>query len=104
VRKYAYDYGMPQRLAAFDYLLAPFHLERLFLGRHKFFHFRVWYRDQLSDYIKEMLLDPRTRNRLYLNGKALEAMVEGHLRGNRNYTTEIHKILSCELLHRQLID
>ena len=60
--------------------------------------------NQLSDYIKEMLLDPRTRNRLYLNGKALEAMVEGHLRGNRNYTTEIHKILSCELLHRQLID
>ena len=28
--------------------LSPLHLERLFLGRHKLLHFRVWYRDTLS--------------------------------------------------------
>src|SRR5207245_2449414 len=37
--EYAYDYGMPQWLARVDHLLAPFHLERLFLGRHKPLHF-----------------------------------------------------------------
>lgn len=102
--EYAYDYGMPQDLARLDHLLAPLHLERLFLGRHKFFHFRVWYRDKLSDYIKDVILDSRTRNRPYLNGKRLEQIVQGHLRGNRNYTTEIHKVLTCEFIQRQLIE
>src|SRR5207249_10474073 len=47
----AYDYGMPQWVARIDHLLAPLHPERLFLGRHKFYHFRVWYRDALSKYV-----------------------------------------------------
>jgi len=29
---------------------------------------------------------------------------EGHLKGNRNYTTEIHRLLSMELLHRLFLD
>ena len=36
--------------------------------------------------------------------KALEAIVLGHTKGNRNYTTEIHKLLTLELLHRALLD
>jgi len=102
--EYAYDYGMPQSLAKLDHVFAPLHLERLFLGRHKFHHFRVYYRDQLSRYVKDVLLDPRTRNRPYLQGRNLEQMVTGHLRGNRNYTLEIHKVLTTELIHRQLLE
>src|SRR5262249_25939233 len=48
--EYAYDYGMPQWLARVDHALSPLHLERLFLGRHKFCHYRVWYRDTLAGY------------------------------------------------------
>ena len=55
--EYAYDYRMPQWLARLDHAFAPLHLERLFIGRHKFHHFRVWYRDELSRSVKEMLLD-----------------------------------------------
>lgn len=102
--EYAYDYGMPQRLARLDHLFAPLHLERLFLGRHKFHHFRVWYRDQLAGYVKEMLLDPRTLQRPYLKAAGLEEMVMGHTRGVRNYTLEIHKMLALELVQRQLIE
>jgi asparagine synthase (glutamine-hydrolysing) len=102
--EYAYDYGMPQVVAQIDHAFAPLHLERLFLGRHKFYHFRVWYRDALSDYVREMLLDPRTLSRPYLHRHSVETMVEGHIRGNRNYTTEIHKLLTLELLHRLFID
>ena len=58
--EYAYDYGMPGWLARLDHLLAGMRLERLFLGRQKFYHFRVWYRDQLAPHIKEVLLDQRT--------------------------------------------
>lgn len=102
--EYAFDYGMPQWVAQIDHLLSPFHLERLFLGRHKFYHFRVWYRDALSKYVQEMLLDARTLSRPYLDRRGLETIVRGHLRGDRNYTTAIHKVLTLELVHRLFID
>jgi asparagine synthase (glutamine-hydrolysing) len=102
--EYAYDYGMPQWLAQFDHSFSWFHLERLFLGRHKFNHYRVWYRDALSEYVREMLLDSRTLARPYLDRSGVEAVVEGHLRGDRNYTTEIHQLLTLELIHRLFLD
>ena len=40
--EYAYDYGMPQWLARINHALTPLHLERIFLGRQKFCHFRAW--------------------------------------------------------------
>jgi asparagine synthase (glutamine-hydrolysing) len=102
--EYAYDYGMPQWLARIDYVFSPFRLERLFLGRHKFYHFRVWYRDTLASYVREVLLDSRTLTRPYLDGKALETMVEAHLGGFRNYTNEIHTLLTLELVQRLFVD
>jgi asparagine synthase (glutamine-hydrolysing) len=102
--EHAYDYAMPQWLARIDHLFSSLRLERIFLGRHKQFHFRLWYRDALARYVQDMLLDPRTLSRPYLERAGLEAVVRGHLRGDRNYTTEIHKVLTLELLHRLLLD
>jgi asparagine synthase (glutamine-hydrolysing) len=102
--EYAYDYGMPQWLVRIDRLLSPLHPERLFLGRHKLLHFRVWYRDSLADYVRQMLLDPRTLSRPYLKRPMLEAIVARHTRGERNHTTAIHKLLTTEILHRLFLD
>jgi asparagine synthase (glutamine-hydrolysing) len=102
--EYAYDYGMPQSVARIDHAFSRLHLERMFLGRHKFYHFRVWYRDALANYVREMLLDSRTLSRPYLQRDTLEKLVQGHLKGDRNYTTAIHKILTLEHLHRLFLD
>ena len=102
--EYTYDYGMPQWLARMDHLFAPCHFERLFLGRHKFYHFRVWYRDELSACVRDILLDARARGRSYLDGAGLERLVMAHTAGRANHTTEIHKLLTLELLQRQMID
>jgi asparagine synthase (glutamine-hydrolysing) len=102
--EYAYDYGMPQWVAGTDHLFSAFHFERLFLGRHKFAHFRIWYRDALAEYVRQILLDPRTLARPYLHAPAVEAVVHGHLKGNRNYTSEIHELLTLELVHRLFVD
>jgi asparagine synthase (glutamine-hydrolysing) len=102
--EYAYDYGMPPWLAAVDHIAAPLHFEKLFLGRHKFCHFRVWYRDQLSAYVKDVLLDSRTRARPFLQGARLEEMVRSHTNGCRNHTLDIHRILTTELVYRRLIE
>jgi asparagine synthase (glutamine-hydrolysing) len=102
--EYAYDYGMPQWVAGIDHRLSFLHLERIFLGRHKFTHFRVWYRDALANYVREMLLDSRTLSRPYLERDMVEKVVKGHLKGDRNHTTAIHKILTLEHFHRLFID
>jgi asparagine synthase (glutamine-hydrolysing) len=102
--EYAYDYGMPQAAARADHLVSWLHLERLFLGRHKYYHFRVWYRDALSKYVREMLLDERTLSRPYWDRSGAEAVVRGHLDKGENYTREIHTLLTVELIHRLFID
>ncbi len=102
--EYAYDMGMPQEISRIDHLLSSLHLERLFLGRHKIFHFRVWYRDALAAYVREMLLDSRTLNRPYIERNRLQEVVRHHVKGDRNYTNEIHKVLTLELIHRLFVD
>jgi asparagine synthase (glutamine-hydrolysing) len=102
--EYAYDYGMPQWASRVDHALSPLRLERLFLGRHKLLHFRVWYRDSLADYVRSMLLDSKTLARPYIERKGVEAIVRGHLDGGENHTTAIHKLLTMELLHRLFVD
>src|SRR6266481_7355939 len=102
--EYAYDYGMPQWLARLDHIFAPLHLEKLFLGRHKVAHFRVWYRDELSRSLRKMLLDSDARSRPYLRANSLEEILKAHISGQRNYTFEIHKILTLEFIQRKLIE
>ena len=102
--EYAYDMGMPQWVARLDHLFAPLHLERIWLGRHKVFHFRVWYRDELANYVREMLLDHRSLARPYVVPQAVRTIVNGHLKGDRNYTTEIHRLIALELMQRLLLE
>lgn len=102
--EYAYDIGMPQWVAQIDHVFRPLHLERIWLGRHKIFHFRVWYRDQLAKYVRDILFDRRSLARPYVEPKAVRAIVDSHIKGNRNYTTEIHRLLTLELAHRLFVD
>jgi asparagine synthase (glutamine-hydrolysing) len=102
--EYAYDYGMPQWMAKLDRVFEPFHIERLWLGRHKFCHFRIWYKNDLSEYVREILLDKRTFDRPFWNRDFLTRMVAGHINGTFNYTTEISTVLTVELIHRLFLD
>jgi asparagine synthase (glutamine-hydrolysing) len=102
--EYACDYGMPDSIIRVDHALKSFHLERAFLGRHKFTHFRLWYRDALISYVREMLLDSKTLARPYLDRVSMERMVHEHCEGRRNHTTAIHKVLTLEFIHRLFID
>jgi asparagine synthase (glutamine-hydrolysing) len=102
--EYAYDYGMPDALTKFDNMFRALHVERLFLGRHKYYHFRIWFRDELSDYVREILLDPRTLKRPFVRGQKVEEAVKAHLDGTANHTTEISRLLTAELTYRQLIE
>ena len=76
----------------------------MFLGRHKYYHFRLWYRDHLNDYVKAVLLDSETLRRPYVRREAVEKMVLDHVSGRGNYTLGIHRLLTAELIQRKLIE
>lgn len=102
--EYYFDYGMPDWLANVDRGLKPLHLEKRFLGQQKYYHFRTWYRGPLASAIKEVLLDPRALERPHLDGPNVRDAVLAHIAGTANYTLELHKLLTCELIFRLLID
>ncbi len=102
--EYAYDYGMPGSLVRVDNALSAFRLERLFLGRHKFQHYRIWYRRQLAGYLQQVLSQPSSAVRGFFVEGALARMAQDHIRGVANYTVEIHRALTLELIARNLLD
>lgn len=102
--EYAFDTGMPQWLARVEHRLAPLRLGTLLAGHHKSYHFRMWCRDELASYIKDVLLDQRTLTRPYLNSREVVKVVEAHVQGTANYTDEILRLLTAELVQRTLLE
>jgi asparagine synthase (glutamine-hydrolysing) len=101
--EYAWDVGMPAGLARVEGSLAPLHLERLFLGHHKFAHFRIWYRQALAGVLREVLLTPAALARSVYRPEALRQMVQAHLAGRANHTLALHRALGHEFIHRELL-
>lgn len=101
---YLYKSGMPHWMEQMHYLLGPLQPEKLLIGRHRFYHFRIWFRNELSTYLKDVLLDPIVAQRPYLNGEFIEPMVMRHIKGDRNYTEEIGKVLTLEMIQRLFVD
>lgn len=95
--EYAYDYGMPRWLVRTDRMVKPLHLERLFLGRHKFYHFRIWYRDQLSTALRDG--DFARPLACYRDGIPAQ-LIHQHAAGSHNWTLELHKLLTVQLIFR----
>ena len=84
--------------------ISPLRLNRLFLGIADYRHYRIWTRDELSVYIKAVLLDERTLSRPIWNRRFLENAVKDHMAGRKNRLSEIQKALSIELVFRTLIE
>ena len=67
-----------------------------------------WLVRQLSDYVRDVLLDSRTLNRGYFNKKFMKTMVEDFLEGKTDYASgseaTIISLITLELWHRMFID
>jgi asparagine synthase (glutamine-hydrolysing) len=102
--EYYYNHGMPQWMASIDNSLRWLDLEKQFLGRHKYYHLRRWFREDWSNYLKDVLLSQKSLDRAYLRKSILNEMVTRHVKGDRNFTDTLSIILTVELLYRLLID
>ncbi|MCZ6594900.1 MAG: asparagine synthase (glutamine-hydrolyzing) [Bacteroidetes bacterium] len=63
-----------------------------------------WFREELADYVREILFEPVTRTRGYFNQDVVEQLVENHIKGPIGYGREIWMLLTIELWHRMYID
>ena len=99
-----YNAGMPHWLARVDHNVLARGLERLFVGSHKIEHYRLWFRDQLFDYVQSTLRDSPAATRPYLNRRYYEELVTSHRTGTRNCMNEINTLVTLELIQRLLIE
>jgi len=102
--EYIYAYQMPSILVRLDTILGVSGLERHMVGRYQLLNYRKLFRDELSHYIKDIIFDRRALTRPYLNRKYLEKIVQDHINGKKNYLNEINKVLTVELIYRQLLE
>jgi asparagine synthase (glutamine-hydrolysing) len=93
-----YDAGMPHWLTRIDR-----HAKRLtppwFVGSHKIEHYRVWFRDHAREWLRSMLVDS-LRGSHYIDERHVRAIVRAHLNGTGNFSYEINKAVTFELVHR----
>lgn len=103
--EYWIGHGAPDWLMRRSHLLRLLRLEEHLLGRHKFYHLRLWMCKYLSSQIREILTyDSRSALRPYINHKKLEEILDDHFQERKNYTAEIDNILTlaltCKLLFK----
>jgi asparagine synthase (glutamine-hydrolysing) len=63
-----------------------------------------WINVQLRERIHDVLRDPRTRQRGYMNSRYVDLLLDEHERGRRDHSTSLWALLMLELWHRQFLD
>jgi len=99
-----YNAGLPQWAAWCDAMWPLNRTAPFFLGVHKIDHYRLWFRDRLRAYVRDMLADARSRSRPYLNAAGYRKLVDAHDSGTRNCMRDLNKIMTLELIQRVLIE
>jgi asparagine synthase (glutamine-hydrolysing) len=63
-----------------------------------------WMRSELKDQFLSVLLEPRTLQRGYFKPEAVQALIKEHLRGRRNRSGMLWRMLVLELWHRNFME
>ena len=90
--EYWSNHGWPGPLARLS-RFAPSGSRGFFLGRHKFQHFGLWMRNQLSQHVQD-IVQSRARRSCYVNARGLEEAVRAHQQGRGNGIDDIDRALT----------
>lgn len=63
-----------------------------------------WFKRELKDYIREVLLDPKTLARPYFNEAEIRRLLDHHQKGKEDHGHRLWTLLMFELWHREFID
>jgi asparagine synthase (glutamine-hydrolysing) len=65
---------------------------------------RAWFRDDLAEWARDILLSPRCLQRGYFNGRALSALIQDHVTGRADHGERLWVLLNLEIWHRVFVD
>ena len=97
-----YESGMPSWLARIDARVGRGRTPPWFVGSHKIENYRLWFRDDLFPWVRASLCDSSTALP-YFAPDAVREITIAHGAGAGNFTREISRILSIELIQKTLI-
>jgi asparagine synthase (glutamine-hydrolysing) len=100
---YIFNEGMPDRLLPLDSLFGYLNANVQLIGRHKFLHYRRWFRNELAADVRDILSDRITRQSQFWSPQFLDRLADEHIGGHKNYVREINAILSLQAIERLLI-
>jgi asparagine synthase (glutamine-hydrolysing) len=63
-----------------------------------------WMKHELKELIMTVLLDPKTQQRGYFEGRAVQQLLDEHFRGRRDHSGRIWRLLMFELWHRNYLE
>jgi asparagine synthase (glutamine-hydrolysing) len=65
---------------------------------------RRWFKDQLIDWARDILQDPRTRQRGWTRSREVNALIDQHRNGSRDHAKRIWALVCLELWARAHVD
>lgn len=63
-----------------------------------------WFRNDLKNYVSDMLLSRRFLERGYFKGEAVKNLLSEHISGKKDHSSKLWSLLMLELWHREFID
>jgi asparagine synthase (glutamine-hydrolysing) len=63
-----------------------------------------WMRNEIREEMARVLLDQRTLQRGYFNGRGIETLLDEHFRGRRDHSARLWLLLIFELWHRNFLE
>ena len=99
---YAFNEGLPHWLSCLDPIFRRVGFGLGILGRHKYLHYRSWFRGELASYLRQAIGEAGNRPSPFWNSGFLKRMVEDHASGRKNYVREINAVLTLEAVERLL--
>lgn len=100
---YAYNEGMPGPFGVLDPIVWQTGVTTGLLGRHKYLHYRSWFRRDLASYVQAALASRRVRENGLWSKTSLAVMERQHRRGTVNWSREIDMVLTLDAIERRLL-
>lgn len=64
----------------------------------------IWFREGWKEFVRELLLSPRSFNRGYFRPHELKRFVEDHIEGRKDYSLQVWSLMTLEIWHRECMD
>lgn len=99
---YYHKQGMPGALTGLEMVFDALARTSV-MGLHKFLQYRLWFRRDLAEYLRDALASQSLREMPFWSPDVLVRIADDHIEGRRNNLDEIHALLTLDAVDRILI-